>query len=520
MIVEILIFILTSILVYFIYTYKRVHYYFEEKGLKYNPGVPIFGNIIRSTFLRKHFVEDIDTIYKEFPNEKYVGYIEAITPVVLIRDPEIIKHITVKDFDHFVNHKDFFPEEIEPLFGSSLLLMKDNKWRDMRTTLSPTFTGSKMRHMLPFMIEISNNMVNYLKDHTNKDLDVSDLMRRYTNDVIASTAFGIQVNSVQNKDNDFYKTGQAMFNMSAQQKFKFFFVNQFPALSKLLRLRIFEDKYTKFFENIVTTTMEHRETHNIQRPDIIQLLMQAYKGNLKAEDGDSKDEVVIEAEKLKRQSTEWSQRELASQVFIFFLAGFETSATALTMCIHELAINPTIQDRLYEEIKTFKEKHDRLTCDNISDMKYLDCVINETLRRWAPALIMDRVCTKAYELPPPHEGGKPCKLNPGDVVYNVVNSLHLDPNHYPDPEVFDPDRFSDDRKHEIKPFTFMPFGIGPRVCIGSRFALLELKVLIYDIVLNFNILKCEKTTDPITLEPHDFNIKAAGGTWVNLERRC
>lgn len=58
------------------------------------------------------------------------------------------------------------------------------------------------------------------------------------------------------------------------------------------------------------------------------------------------------------------------------------------------------------------------------------------------------------------------QLNPGDVVYNVVNSIHLDPEHYPNPEVFDPDRFADDRKHEIKPFTFMPFGIGPRVCIG------------------------------------------------------
>lgn len=70
MIVEILIFIFTAILVYFIYTYKRVHKHFEEKGLKYNPGLPIFGNIIHSTFLRKHVIEDIDKVYREFPNEK------------------------------------------------------------------------------------------------------------------------------------------------------------------------------------------------------------------------------------------------------------------------------------------------------------------------------------------------------------------------------------------------------------------------------------------------------------------
>lgn len=138
-------------------------------------------------------------------------------------------------------------------------------------------------------------------------------MRRYTNDVIASTAFGIQVNSVQDKDNDFYKTGQSMFKLSAQQRFKFFLVNQFPALAKvyvlpqtqtvnnfyaffltsiyiykldyiilfqLLKLKVFDDKYTNFFNNIVNSTMQHREKHNIERPDIIQLLMQALKGKL------------------------------------------------------------------------------------------------------------------------------------------------------------------------------------------------------------------------------------------------
>lgn len=160
---------------------------------------------------------------------------------------------------------------------------------------------------------------------------------------------------------------------------------------------------------------------------------------------------------------EWTLEELTSQVFIFFAAGFETSASMIVMCIHELVLSPEIQERLYHEIRSFKEQHEQLTSDNLPELKYLDCVVNgtlgflpgssyrflvwdhrstnygyirigwihiiiftlllyfsfctkglyillyqlsETLRKWSPALILDRVCVKTYELPPPRDGGK------------------------------------------------------------------------------------------------------------------
>ncbi|XP_068631921.1 probable cytochrome P450 9f2 [Battus philenor] len=518
MIVEILIFIITALIGYFIYIHKRVQSNFRERGLKFNPGYPIFGNVFGSSFQTKHLLDDIDAIYREFPDEKYVGYIEGTSPVILIRDPEIIKYTTVKDFDHFLNHKQFITEEVDPLFGGSLLMMRDEKWRNMRTILSPAFTGSKMRHMLPFMTEISNNIVEYLNDHISEDINVKDVVRRYANDVLASTAFGYQVNSVKDKDNEFYRTGQELFVKAFEQKFKLMLNFYFPSLAKLLGLTVFDKKFINFFKNVIAVTMEQREKNNFERPDMIQLLMQASKGMLK--DDDKKDDAA-EAETTSKQGPvrQWTDLDFACQLFTFYFAGFDTSSTALTMCIHELALNPKIQQRLYEEVKAYNDSKGSLVYDSLSDLKYLECVINETLRRWASAIIMDRVCTKPYELPPPREGGKPTKLVPGDVIYNVVNPIHLDPKHYPDPLVFDPDRFSDERKHEIKPFTYMPFGVGPRSCLGSRFALLELKVLLYQVILNFKILKCKKTTDPIVIIPHQFSLKAKGGTWVKLEKR-
>ncbi|OWR46229.1 cytochrome P450 9G3 [Danaus plexippus plexippus] len=131
---------------------------------------------------------------------------------------------------------------------------------------------------------------------------------------------------------------------------------------------------------------------------------------------------------------------------------------------------------------------------------------SETSRKWSAALIMDRACTIPYELPPPREGLKPVQLQPGDVVYNMVNCIHMDPIYHPSPEKFEPERFSDENKHKIKPFTYMPFGMGPRICIGIRFAQLEIKILIFELLLNFKIVKCPKTMDPVVLKPDTFNI--------------
>nr|QOW41329.1 cytochrome P450 monooxygenase CYP9G18 [Conogethes punctiferalis] len=525
MLLEILIFLLPSLVAYYLYVYKKIHYKFQEHGVKFLPGLPLFGNTIKSTFLKNHIIQDLDIVYKAFPEERYVGYIELTTPIIVIRDPELIKQITVKDFDHFVNHREFFTEDLEPLFGASLLMMKGDRWRDMRTTLSPAFTGSKMRLMMPFMTEISKNIVEDLRDRVNKDLDLEDVMRRYTNDVIASAAFGLQVNSLKDRDNQFFLKGTEFVQLSQDYKDVFSLVAaMFPNFLKMLNVQLFPKATMNFFRDIVSNTMEQREKHNIVRPDMIQLLMEAVKGTLNANSATEKEKdvgfaTVHEEMKHNAVTREWTQNELAGQVFIFFAAGFDTSSSTMTFLLHELTINPDIQEKLYQEIKEFEETRKSLTYDNIGQLKYLDCVLNELLRKWSAAIVMDREVTKSYELPPPHEGGKPYKLNPGDIIYNVVNSIHMDPKYYPEPDVFNPERFSEENKHNIKPFTFMPFGIGPRACIGTRFALLEMKVLVYYIILNYKLLKSAKTQDPVKLKPMDFNLRVYDGSWVKLEAR-
>lgn len=129
------------------------------------------------------------------------------------------------------------------------------------------------------------------------------------------------------------------------------------------------------------------------------------------------------------------------------------------------------------------------------------------------------MCSKSFTIKPVKSNEKPVVLNPGDVIFISINGIHLDAQYYPNPEKFDPERFSDINKGNIVPYTFLPFGIGPRNCIGSRFAILETKIIFFYILSKFSIVVTEKTQIPLVLDKNKINIQGKNGMWVGLERR-
>jgi cytochrome P450 family 9 len=123
---------------------------------------------------------------------------EFLKPLYVIRDVELIRQISIKDFDNFVNHRSVIDESADSLFGKNLFILRDQKWRNMRSTLSPAFTGSKMRHMFNLIASISNDYMNELTKtiKTEKELEFKDFMNKYCHDVIAKCAFGVSINSM------------------------------------------------------------------------------------------------------------------------------------------------------------------------------------------------------------------------------------------------------------------------------------------------------------------------------------
>ncbi|CAH1645291.1 unnamed protein product [Spodoptera littoralis] len=496
MITEVITYLLSFLILYVIFEFKKIHYNFKKHGIKFKAGYPIFGNTFNSTFLFKHLIEDIDAVYTAFPEERYVGFIEGMKPIILVRDPELMKIITIKDFHYFVNRKEMFPKEIEPLLGSSLLNMEGEEWRKMRSRLSSAFSGSKMKCMLPFMVDVTKNILRYLDDHQLEDIDVLDLMRRYNTDAVASTGFGLHVNSIRDRDNKFFAIGQRAATFTFWRRMYYFITIQFPAVAKIMQflgIELLSSEGTEFFRNIVADTIAYRKKNDVVRPDFIHLLMEA--------------------------AQDLTLDEITGQIYFAFLASYESSSSTLMMCIHELALRPDIAEKLYQEIRTKQEKFGDLNYECIMELKYMDCVLNEATRKWSVAVVMDRVCTESYVLPPPRKNGTPYLVQPGDVVYNVVNSIHMDETYHPSPDTFDPDRFSDANKYNINSFTHMPFGMGPRSCLGMRYSMLKMKVLLCHIILNYKIVRCKRTSDPLRLQPLDFSVRAIGDTYVQFQRR-
>jgi cytochrome P450 family 9 len=132
-------------------------------------------------------------------------------------------------------------------------------------------------------------------------------------------------------------------------------------------------------------------------------------------------------------------------------------------------------------------------------MKFLDMVISEVLRLWPPAAATTRECNREYEMD--LGNGKTFTAKVGDIFMLPISAIHHDERYFEDPLKFDPYRFSDERKDKIVAGSYIPFGYGPRVCIGSRFALMEAKLLVFSILSKFSIEVCDKTPQKLELQP-------------------
>lgn len=186
---------------------------------------------------------------------------------------------------------------------------------------------------------------------------------------------------------------------------------------------------------------------------------------------------------------------------------------------YEITVNPDIQNKLFKEIEKMEAELEGKTIsyDQIQGLKYMDQVVCETLRKWPPAPMVDRVCVKDYQLD--LEDGRKIKIEKGIGLTVPIYAYHHNPKFFPDPDKFDPERFSEENRGNIDPDTYLPFGAGPRNCIGSRFALMELKTIFYYLLKTFSFEVTGKTQIPLKLENNPIAMKTEKGVWVELKQR-
>ncbi|KAI7815406.1 cytochrome p450 [Rhyzopertha dominica] len=489
---------------------------------------PFIGSDLKLYLGKQSMLDLIREQYSAFPDERYFGIHQSFSfwPALVIKDLDVIKDVGIKSFQHFPDHLTVFDQDSEIITMKSLIFLKGEQWKDMRATLSPAFTSSKMRGMFEMMSECARDLAGYfLEESQGKvlELNIKDVARRYTNDVIASTVFGVKCDSLREKENEFFKMGEKFSTINALDIIKSLILIWVPKLTKITDLGVNSNPTIQFFKSIVLNNIKKRTEENIIRPDMIHLLMEARKGNLKHENdvdlgfATAEESEINKARKLKM---DLSDDVVVAQAFIFFVAGFDTSSTVMSFMSMELAANEDVQKKLLEEVDQVFEKHGQNpSYETILGMKYLDQVLSEALRKWTPAAQTDRICAKDFIIEPSKDGEKPLHIPKGTMVAIPIAGIHYDPKYFPEPDKFDPERFSDENKANIVPGSYMPFGIGPRNCIGSRFALLEIKVLFYHLLCKFELVVVEKTHLPIEMDPKSFLPTPKGGYWVGFKPR-
>jgi len=213
---------------------------------------------------------------------------------------------------------------------------------------------------------------------------------------------------------------------------------------------------------------------------------------------------------VNKQLTEY---EILAQAIVFFLAGYETTATTLTFCTYELALNQDIQDKLYEEINSAVDSNGEISYEELARLPYLDAVLSETLRLHPPALRLVRLASTDYKL-----GETGITLPKGQQIEFPIHGIHHLEEYYPNPFQFNPDRFMPENRHKITPYTYLPFGAGPRNCIGMRFALLEAKLALANIIRKFKFFQTTQTDIPLRYK-RSFGLTAPQRLIVGIEKR-
>jgi len=438
-------------------------------------------------------------IYNLFPDARYYGFYDFMTPIFVIRDPDLISTIAIKQFDNFCDHHNFFNKTLDPMASRTLFDLQGDHWREMRKLLSPSFTSSKMKMMFGLICQCAENFVKFVatqSGETGKIYNMKDILSRYANDTVATCAFGIDMDSFKYPNNEFFLLGREVLNFEGWLPFAFFMQRNFPLLAKLFKLRMFGPKTENFFKNVVATTVKTRDEQGIVRPDMIQLMMETRD---------------------KNSGPVFDIDEMTAQAFVFFLAGFDSISTAMCFMTYHIGVDPNVQNKLREEIDdVLRRTNGKPTYEAINRMKYLDAVINESLRLYPFVSFLDRRCVKETELPPATPNGEPITLKPGASVWFPTFSLHRDPKYYPHPDKFDPDRFLNGN---VDNSVYMPFGIGLRMCIGNRFALMEAKIMLFYLLWHYDLKPDSKTKIPLVLNKKTFVMMADGGFWLKLRAR-
>ncbi|RZC38640.1 p450 domain containing protein [Asbolus verrucosus] len=479
--------ILLTIIIY--YGIQSKYHYWKKRGIPGSKPTIFLGNIGETLLMKRSLGEVLTDIYNNYPILPFVGIFISGKPALLVREPEFVKNITVKDFGHFVDN-DSFDKKLDPILGRHPFFLKGDEWKQSRALAC--FTASKMKSIFPLIQENCRQFVDYIRNQedafSSKGIEAKSLCLKYTLKNVTSCAFGVESNTFGDPDDEFLYLAKRILHPSTKQAIKAFFLKIFPSLFTILSVKFIPKDVEDKLQNIVSETLNYRAKHSVVRNDFLYTLAN-----------------------IKETHSEFTDMDVTANATLFFGDDYEASSILLSFILYELASNPDAQTKLREELATVFESI--LSFDDLQQLNYLDAVVTETLRKDPPVFALSKTCTKPYTY----------QSSSNDGYKNIskkalVHGLQHDAKFYQGPEKFFPERFLGDRKNDLNKYTYLPFGEGPRMCLGLRFGLMQVKAALIHIIKNFIVTLNNKTQVPLKLNPTYPMMSPVGGLWLNFSK--
>jgi len=477
--------------------------YWQSQGIACLKPHPLLGHITGWTKVRS-FPDILTDYYEKLKGSgPFAGFYWFQKPTAFVLEPELMKNILIKDFPKFTDRGFYSNPKDDPITGH-LFLLEGQEWRQMRHKLSPTFTSGKMKNMFPMVVDVGHVFIDVFGQAVDEHgvVEVKDLLSRFTTDVIGTCAFGIDCNSLKDPNTEFRLMGQRALTETRHNLLGIAFTFVFRNLAKKLHMKLTPDDIEEFFFRIVRETIDVREREQIRRNDFMGTLIDL-KNN----------KTIVSEDDGELQSI--SLEQIVGQAFVFFAAGFETSSTTMGFALYELAKHEDIQERARQEVQAILAQHGgELTYDCMKDMKYLDQVIAETLRLYTVVPVLNRACLEDFVVP----NNPKYVIKKGMSVVIPIGAMHRDPKYYSNPEEFDPEHFSEEAINSRDPILYMPFGEGPRNCIGMRFGQMQMRICLTLLLSRFKFSLTDKSTKTLEMNKKTFIITTASGIYINCER--
>ncbi|XP_067408063.1 cytochrome P450 4V2-like [Emydura macquarii macquarii] len=442
--------------------------------------------------------------YEDFRTQPLLKLWVGPLPILILYHADTVE-VILSSSKHI--QKSYPYKFLHPWLGTGLLTSTGEKWRTRRKMITPTFHFTILADFLEVMNEQANILVENLEKHVDKEpfdcfLDITLCAL----DIICETAMGKKVGAQNNKDSEYVRAVSKMSDLIEHRQ-------KSPWLWADLTYPMFQEgrEHTRslkilhtFTDNVIaekSCEINNQEQHKTDSD-----------GNYE-QSGPKKRRAFLDMllNATDDKGNKLSYMDIREEVDTFMFEGHDTTAAALNWAIYLLGCHPEIQKKVQSELDEVFGNSDRpVTMDDLKKLRYLECVVKEALRLFPSVPNFARTTSEDCHI-------RGFKIPKGTDVLICTYVLHRDPEIFPNPEEFRPERFFPENCSGRHPYAYVPFSAGPRNCIGQRFAQVEEKAVLANILRRFCVETSQKQEELGVVA--ELILRPNNGIWIQLKRR-